>query len=262
VRNRAALNLATLGPGDIERRLYAATSAGFSAVGLSCEELRQQGDEALQELRLSMVPVAELSALTGWMDSSRTARTLALVAAEGAFELAAQLGCSVVVAWPSQEPFEALGAATRFADLCRAAEKQGARVGLEFLGQSQYVADLATAWEIVESADAPNGGLVIDTFHFHVGGSTLDMLEPIPGEKILLVQVSDGPNLPRRELRESHRLYPGTGEFALEPLLAALRAKGYEGYYSLELHNEEYWQENPMIVAREGFRAMERLDLV
>jgi 4-hydroxyphenylpyruvate dioxygenase len=262
MRNRAALHLATLGPGDLERRLYAATQAGFAAVGVSCEELQQRGDEGLQELRLSMVPVAELGALTGWMDSSRSARTLALVTADDTFELAAQLGCSVVTAWPSREPFEPLSAATQFADLCRAAKEHGVRVGLEFLGHSEYMPDLARAWEIVEGADAPNGGLVIDTFHFHVGGSALDMLEPIPGEKIHLVQVSDGPNLPRRELRDGHRLYPGSGELALEPLLAALRAKDYAGYYILELHNEEYWQEDPMVVAREGFRSMERLDLV
>jgi sugar phosphate isomerase/epimerase len=135
-------------------------------------------------------------------------------------------------------------------------------VGLEFLGHSPHLSDLATAWGIVEGAEAANGGLVVDTFHFHVGGSSLGMLEPVPGDKIVLVQVSDGPDLPRRELGDGHRLYPGTGEFLLEPLLAALRAKGYAGYYSLELHNEEYWLEDSAVVAREGFRCMQRLDLL
>jgi len=41
VRSLAALNLATLGPVDLEQKLYAAARAGFAAVGLSREEIGQ-----------------------------------------------------------------------------------------------------------------------------------------------------------------------------------------------------------------------------
>jgi hypothetical protein len=44
--------------------------------------------------------------------------------------------------------------------------------------------------------------------------------------------------------------------------MAAVRAKGYLGHYSLELHNEEYWREDPVVVAAEGLRSMRRLDIV
>jgi sugar phosphate isomerase/epimerase len=124
------------------------------------------------------------------------------------------------------------------------------------------VPDLATAWQLVEVAEAANGGMILDTFHFFRGGSSIETVEGIPGERILLVQVSDAPPLPPSELEDRHRLYPGTGALALESLLAAIRAKGYSGYYSLELRNAEYWQEDPMVIAREGFRAMRRMDLV
>jgi sugar phosphate isomerase/epimerase len=262
VRNRAALNLCTLGPGSLERKLYAASSAGFSAVGLSQADLDSPEEKGKQELRLSELAVAELEGAAGWMAAGRTSRTMALMQAENLFATAAEIGAQVVIAWPSPEPVESLAAASYFADLCRAAAPFGIKVGLEFLSDSATISNLATAWQVVEVAEAANGGIVLDTFHFFRGGSTIEAVEGIPGERILLVQVSDAPPLPPSELEDRHRLYPGTGALALESLLAAIRAKGYTGYWCLELRNAEYWREDPMVVASEGFRAMRRMDLV
>ncbi len=260
--NRAALNLATLGPATLEQKFYAASAAGFAAVGLRVGDLDQPQQRGREELRLSGLAVAELEGVDGWMHSSRTVRSLAIVQAEHICATAAEVGASLVIAWPSDEPVEALAAASYFADLCRAAEPFDVRVGLEFLGNSPTVKDLSMAWRIVEMAEMENGGVVIDSFHFHRGGSTLEMIERIPAAKILLLQVSDTPDLPLRELEDRHRLYPGTGALALDQLLATVSAKGYSGYYSLELHNEEYWEEDPVVVATEGLRSLRRLDIV
>jgi len=262
LRNRAALNLCTLGPGSLESKLYAASSAGFSAVGLDQADLGSPDEAGRQELRLSALAVAELEGVTGWMAPGRTSRTMALMQAEALFATAADIGAQLAIAWPADEPVELLAAAGYFVDLCRTAEPFGIAVGLEFVGGSATIPDLATAWQLVEVAEAANGGIVLDTFHFFRGGSTIETVEAIPGERILLIQVSDAPPLPPSELEDRHRLYPGTGALALESLLAAIRAKGYSGYYCLELSNPEYWQEDPMIIASEGFRAMRRMDLV
>jgi sugar phosphate isomerase/epimerase len=259
--DRAALNLVTLGPASLETKLYAAATAGFSAVGLLREEMEQAGESGREELRLTDLRTAELMGLSGWTDSSPTGRSLAFAQAEAAFQMAADLGCSVVIAWPPQEPVEFVAAARAFADLCRLAQPFSVQVALEFLGNCSGVNTVAAAWEIVELAEAPNGGLVLDTFHFYRGGSALEMLDPVPGDKILHLQDSDSVDMPRHELEDRHRVYPGEGAIPLDPLLAAVREKGYSGYYSLELHNEAYWQEDPVVVAREGLRAMRRLDI-
>ena len=258
---RAALNLATLGPAPLESKLYAAAAAGFRAVGLVREEMQQAGEDGQRELRLSQLAPAELMGVAGWMAQDRASRAVAMAQAEVAFELAATLGCSVAVAWPPMEAVDSVAAARAFADLCRLAEPFGVRVGLEFLGNSEGVGTLASAWEIVELAEAPNGGLVIDAFHFHRGGSSPEMLEPVTGDRILLVQLSDAVDLPARELHDRHRVYPGSGAIPLEPLLSAVQDKGYSGYYSLELHNEGYWQQDLLLVARECLRAVTRFDL-
>lgn len=262
VRNRVSLNLSTIQPAPFERKLHAAGSAGFSAVGLLAEEMQEQGEAGLEELLLSELAVSEMVGVSGWMDAGQTARALALVRAEEVFRLAAQAGCSLVIAWPPREAVEPLRAATYLADLCRAAQPFGVGVGIEFMADRSVARDLASAWTLIQNSEAENAGVVIDTFHFHVSESTEDMLALVPGERILLVQVSDCPDLPRWELEDRHRLYPGTGSLPLEPLLAAIQGKGYSGHYSLEVPNEHYWAQDPMMVAAEGFRAMRRLDLV
>jgi len=259
--DRAALNLASLGPAPLESKLYAAAAAGFRAVGLVREEMQKAGEDGQREIRLSQLAPAELMGMAGWMAPDRASRAVAVAQAETTFELAATLGCSVAIAWPPMEAVDPVAAAAAFADLCRLAEPLGVRVGLEFLGNSQGVSTLAAAWEIIELAEAPNGGLVIDTFHFHRGGSSPEMLELVTGDKIFLVQISDAVDLPVRELHDRHRVYPGSGVIPLEPLLSAVRDKGYSSYYSLELHNEGYWQQDPLLVAREGLRAVRHFDL-
>jgi sugar phosphate isomerase/epimerase len=259
--NKASLHLATIQPASLEAKLYAARTAGFGAVGLIWDEMVEQGEAGVEEVRLSGIRVSDLSGLSGWMDPDRTWRTMALARAEQAFELAANLDCAVVIACPPSGEIEPLTAAAQFHELCRLAHPYGVRVGLEFVGSFQQVNTLAAAWEIVEVAEAENSGLVIDSFYFYQGGSSLDMLEPLPGEMISLVQLSDCMALPRYEMENRHRVYPGTGVLPLEELLAALRSKGYSGYYCLELHNEGYWQEDSVVVAREGFRSLQRLDL-
>jgi len=259
--SRISLSLATIGPVSLGEKLRAASAAGYRAVGLLWEEVGSHLEASAEEVRISGLLVSDISSLSGWTESDRTSRSIALARAEQAFELAANLGCSVVVARAPQGEAEMFSLARDFRDLCRLADPFQVNVGLEFVGSFRQVNDVASAREIVELAEADNGGLVIDTFHFFRGGSTLEMLEAVPGEKVFLVQVSDCMDLPRHEMENRHRVYPGTGVFPLEPLLAVLRDKGYSGYYSLELLNEEYWQESPRVVAREGLRALRRLDL-
>ena len=256
---RFSLNLATLYPADMEHKLYAAGAAGFRAVGLLLSDLVREGQAALQELRLSQLAVAEIVGVAGWADRDRATRAVAIRRAEEAFELAAKVRAALVVAEAPATPLDDVMLADRFGDLCRVAQPHGVRVGLEFSGAAAQISTLSSAWQVVEAAGMENGGLVIDTFHFYQGESSLEMLDPIPGERILLVQVADCMEMPKHELRNRHRVHPGMGAIAFEPLLAALYEKRYQGYYSLELYNEDYWLEDPIVVAKDGMRSLRHL---
>lgn len=257
--SRLALNLATIFPASLERKLYAAGAAGFRAVGLLANEMLREGEAGIAELRLSQLAVAEVVEVAGWADVDRAARTVAIGHAERVFELAAAVQASVVVAAAPSAAIEMSVAADRFRELCRLAAPLRLRVGLEFAGWAESIKDVASAWAVVDAASAANGGLVIDTFHFHLGSSTVEMLEPIPGDRIYLVQLSDCMELPKYELKNRHRVYPGTGAIPLDSIIAGIRGKDYRGYFSLELYNEGYWAEDPIVVARDSFRALRRL---
>ena len=117
-------------------------------------------------------------------------------------------------------------AATAFAGLCDRAAEHGLLVHLEFLPWSR-IPDLATAWEVVRSADRPNGGLMLDAWHYFRSKPDGALLRSIPGASILGVQLCDAPAAPDPEPLHAtlhERLLPGDGELDLVSLLADLRA--------------------------------------
>jgi 2-keto-myo-inositol isomerase len=152
-------------------------------------------------------------------------------------------------------------AAGYFREVCELAQPFAVEVALEFEGPVGESENLETAWAVVDGAEAENGGLVLDTFQFWGTESTEETLEAVPVEKLSLVQVSDSMELPRYELRDHHRVYPGAGAIPLDSILALVAGKGYHGYYSLELANEDYWAEDPVVVARDGMRALRRVQV-
>jgi 2-keto-myo-inositol isomerase len=256
---RFSLNLATILTADLSRKLHAASAAGFPAVGLLFSDLVRGGETALAELQASGLAVSELVELSGWAAPDRAARATVLTQAARAFELAAHLKSPVVVAAAPPGEVETVTVAQCFGELCHLAARHGVRVGLECDGAAEQLKDIAAIWDVVDTSGAENGGLVIDTFHFYRGGSTVEMLEAIPGKRIFLVQVADSMEVAPYNHEDRRRIYPGTGAIIFEPLLAALSEKSYDGYYSLELYNEDYWRADPLLVAREGMRAMRRL---
>ena len=110
-----------------------------------------------------------------------------------------------------------------FGKFCDRAADLGAQVQYEFMPIS-VIADLATVWDIVEAADRPNGGIVLDTWHFFRSNPDFSLLEQIPGDRIFGVQVSDAASEPSGDLSEDtfHRLLPGDGAFDLTRVVEVL----------------------------------------
>jgi len=265
---RVSLNLITIQPTPFARKLQIAAEVGYRGIGLWTEEtdrLLAAGarlTDIIAVLKHYRLAVSELCRVDGWMYAEGKERAAAEARARRACRLAEFLGAECVVATPSLLAGDLELAAVDFAALCHLARGFGCRVGLEFVGRAQGVRDLATAWQVVGGADLPNGGLVIDSFHFHQGGSRSSDLANIPPERIFLVQVSDCLPLPPGELEDKDRLFPGMGAAALPELVGALRGIGYQGWWSLELGNPDYWQADPFVVAQDGWHALKRLDIV
>ena len=136
----------------------------------------------------------------------------------------------------------------------------GVGLAFEFLGFAACsVNKLADAWAIVQEVDRPNVGLVLDTFHFHAGGSTLESIADVDPAKLAIVHINDAEDRLATELTDAHRLLPGKGVISLEEIMAAVKATGWDGVVSVELFRPQYWEWDTLRLAREAKAATELL---
>src|SRR5581483_2822112 len=131
----------------------------------------------------------------------------------------------------------------RYAELCAdAAEHHDAKVVYEFMPFDVNVHDLDAALAVVEGADAPNGGLAIDTWHMAKLGIEPDDLRRIPAKHLAWVELSDGRYENMDDLVDetvNHRRLPGEGEFPIGDYVAACRSVGFDGPWGVEVLSEE-----------------------
>ena len=101
-------------------------------------------------------------------------------------------------------------------------------------------------------------GLVIDSFHFHAGGSTVESIDALDARRLFIFHINDAEALPADRLEDRHRLLPGLGILPLREIVAALRRIGYDRVTSVEIFRPEYWERDPVELAREAKAAVER----
>ncbi|MCI0431555.1 MAG: sugar phosphate isomerase/epimerase, partial [Rhodospirillales bacterium] len=130
-------------------------------------------------------------------------------------------------------------------------------IGFEFHGYARCsINNLATASAALEALGDRRVGLVVDAFHFYVGGSSLEELGRSDGSRILIVHLADVDHADRATLGKANRVLPGEGVLPLRALVEQVRRAGYRGPFSLELFREEFWAMDPSVVARRGIEAM------
>ncbi|NIY64199.1 xylose isomerase domain-containing protein TIM barrel [Streptomyces malaysiensis] len=137
--------------------------------------------------------------------------------------MARDLGAHLVtVIEPYGCPIESEVAADAFAHVCDSAVGEDLRIQLEFMPFSG-IADLRSAWDIVRQAGRPNGGLVLDAWHYFRSDHDHELLKSLAPNAIFSVQLSDGPILPESDLwlaAAQNRRLPGAGDFDLMTMLA------------------------------------------
>ncbi len=181
-------------------------------------------------------------------------------------ELAAQIGANTVMqVVPCRAP-ERQAAMGELAAILRDAAQLVAgwdlRLALEFIGLNvgateaeKLVVTLGDTLDLIERVGEPNVGVMLDFYHFYVGGSTREQLEAMPGELLYMIHLDDAPPGSVEELKDPMRVLPGEGVIGVADLLAVCAEKGYDGYVSLELFGEELRQMNPLEAAKMGYRA-------
>lgn len=247
---------------DLATDIKAAGAAGFDLVEIWAAKLRvylESNTTADLKQLLADNNVEPYSINSIEHVSFRTPEDYAEVKAEceELSQIANEIGCPYIVVVPGKMPentdeeYIIDGSVTVLNELGDIAEKHGVSLAFEFLGQTDCsVQTLDLAKTIVEKVDRPNIGLVIDTFHFYAGNSSFEAIETLDPAKLFIFHINDAENLPKEELTDAHRLYPGTGILPIKEIKAGFDRIGYDRMVSIEIFRPEYWNHDPYEVAR------------
>lgn len=262
--DRIGINSATL-PGALHEKMDAVREAGFGALVLSAKDLLAHPEgaaAAARKVRASGVRVCAFQFLREMTGASDREVGYRIDAAKSMIELAASVGCRLLIVSSSTAPtaiadLETL--ARNLAVLGTLATPYGIRIGYEALAWGRWVSEYPDAWRVVQMANRHNVGLVIDSFQILMRQTSLDLLAEIPADRIFLAQLSDCSFDFVTEIDEfveisrHERRFPGEGVHGglISDLVARLRGKGYTGDYTLEVFNDENLRADlPAVIAR------------
>jgi len=249
---RTCLNLVTLKQGlDPIEGIKIAGAAGFEGVGLWADTLEAHGNalaaaaEVASALSDHGVRAEEMCYVAGWMWAEGEELRQALDVIRERAELAAAVGCPIIIACASGGTCSVRAAAEDFARICDIGAEVGVSFALEYIGMLEQVKDLKSGLEIVSRAEHPNGKLLIDTFHTFRGGSSVQEFDLPTGDQVGLVHINDAPPGDVLTMEDSDRVMPGDGAFPLREALGKLAARGFGGALSVEVFSRDWWN-SPM----------------
>lgn len=231
-------------------RVDAVASAGFLGMGLVYDDLAAvhagMGLEALHDYAVARgIRHLEVELATDWwLDPGRVAwraRWELLLEAARVFrspfiKIGTSLGERVTSIDPFVEPMR------RLAD---EAADAGTRVALEPLPFA-LIASMPQGAELVRAVDHEAAGLVVDHWHVHRAGTTLEQLaEALDAAMVFGVELSDADaeRAPGRTLFEDtrdNRRYPGRGDQDVVGFIRTMAALGWRGPWGVEMLSDEH----------------------
>ena len=124
--------------------------------------------------------------------------------------------------------------------LAPVAQQHGVKLAIEPLHPMyvDYLNTVGATMRLVMQVDHPNVGLMLDVYHVWREENLLDKILRA-GNSIVGVHISDWYEPPRSV---NDRMVPGEGIIPWKPVLQAIEATGYQGYYDVEIASEELWQ--------------------
>ena len=225
----------------LERYLERLALFGYRGAELNGEPAQYDRAELRRLLTRYGLRVPFLTASCDWPTDERDlanpspeVRARAVAHFKACVDLAAEIGAPGIGIGPQAggrvRPIEGFQAEWGYAvaatrEIARYAESKGIWVAPEAL--NRYEAFLVTnhrqALDFVAAVDAPNVGVLLDTFHMNIEESTMAATFERVGKRLSHVHLVD-----------SNRRAPGMGHIDFAPILDALRRIGYNGYLSGE----------------------------
>jgi 2-keto-myo-inositol isomerase len=179
-------------------------------------------------------------------------------------EMMAEIGCTRIAApafgVSADQPFDLTEAGNKFKQLIELGRQTGVMPILEFWGASKVLYHIGQAMMIAAFANDPDVRILADVYHMFRGNSGYDSLKMLQGNVIEVFHMNDFvASIPREQQKDSDRVYPGDGAAPMKQILTDLKNMGGTKVLSLELFNESYWKQDPLLVAKTGLEKMKKL---
>lgn len=258
LRDRLALHARTLQTTPLPEVLRIARATGWNGIELRWADYARtlaaghSKEDVIELLRACGLPLVAMGAKPGWMWADGDEGDSVFQTVVESCDVARALGCPTVASAADDSRGDVRRAAARVREAGEVAAAHGLRLALQFNSAASQLNNLKAGLELLDLADHPACGLLLDVYHLIRSGSGARGFAHVPAERILHVQYSDVPNRPPPAGVREDRLPLGEGVVPFRGVFGLLEAKGYAGWLSYEVPNAAVWARDAAEVAREG----------
>ena len=265
---RYCLNTSTISghnPG-LQKYIEIASKAGYHGIEVWVKDVEAalKAGHSLSSLKSFIkdhgIQVENAIGFAPWMTEGESG----FIQMEQEMTLLAGIGCLRIAAPPAGVPadkaLDLFAVGEKYRRLLDLGRETGVMPQLEFWGSSPVLWHLGQVLMIAAVADDPDSRILPDVYHMFRGGSGFDALKMLNGNLIEIFHMNDYPaSKPREQQDDADRVYPGDGVAPMNQILTDLKNMGGEKVLSLELFNQVYWKEDPLLVAKNGLAKMKSL---
>jgi 2-keto-myo-inositol isomerase len=250
--SQVAINSVSTRHADLVEALDAYASAGFQNVEFVLPHIKEwmKAGHSVEEVK-KLLAERNLRSIGGFEASVECFSSPESQASNHALHLENarlihELGGGTLVVGtdgPPQPSLEALDTiAATIKTLASQIEDLQVNIALEF-NWSPIVRSLKSAVLVAEKTHHPQVGVLFDPAHFYVTSTKMEQLTPNTVRWIKHCHFNDMQDKPGDLSNcNSDRVLPGTGILDLCEIISRLEWYGYNGYFSIEMFNEELWQ--------------------
>lgn len=262
--NKKALHTKSIWKSNLLSDIRIAKEAGFAAVemaGTKAWDYMEAGlspqlvVDTLHRYDMKMISINDIAHVERTDDDAvvnmlREADTLSAFAQSVGCDCIQLVPLCALEGRPEEEIIELTGKNIR--RICDIGARYGVRFQLEPVAWSP-IHSLRTTKLLIDAVDRPNFGTVIDFWHLWYGAETeLDDVRSFDPSRIYHIHFCDGRhNAPGTICDETvlRGCYAGEGDIPMQEWVDAVKATGYDGWWSYELVSAKHWQSDTKEVA-------------
>jgi sugar phosphate isomerase/epimerase len=252
---------------SIVEEIDIAAKAGYQAIEPWIGEIQTyvEGGGSLPDLKKRIadcgLTVESAIGFAEWIVDDDVRRTKGLEQARHDMDLVQQIGGKRIAAPAAGatdvDTSDYLKVAERYRALLALGDHIGVVPQIEVWGFSKTLTRLGQAVMAAIESGHPQACVLPDVYHLYKGGSDFTGLKLLNKTAVHVFHMNDYPATPpRTAIKDSDRVYPGDGVAPMPEIFRTLREIGYSGYFSIELFNQTYWQQDPLSVAQTALNKM------